>query len=482
VLLGDLGVAAEHRAAEPALRLEAPAGARDDPESRSRTWVRVWLARRGAAPYREAQVRTGAVLSILLVSAAARADRIVGFRVRGDSKVTERTMERLSHVATGDEVGPGDLPQIRAALLSSELFTAVDVALEPAAGGVVVIATVDDKHSWVAAPTLFVLPGSFAVGAGFAENDFRGEDEKILLYGQLGTRETFFYGTFLVPQLGDTHLFARVDVLPSYRVSDEYDNTDARSPVIVRTSTETYLDAGLLGGYRFAWWLASDVRLRGAWLHYADAHAPDGGALPPPEVGGWDISLETHTLFDARAHRFGVTSGPFVLLYSNVTVPLVSTYTYALGSLHGGYAWRLFGEHELEVRAAGDLGWHMPFRQEVTLGGASDMRGYAFHQLRGDTLAGGRAEYSVPLFRYRPLAFRALTFFDTGYLALRHGGGNTQRDYLPVQHGAWFRNAVGAGLRVYVKSVVLPLLGFDVGYGLESRSPEIYFELGLTDF
>ena len=210
------------------------------------------------------QVRAGVVLSILLTSTLARADRIVGFVVRGHSKVTQRTIERLSHVAIGDDVGPHDLPQIQTALLSSELFESVGVTLEPAAGGVLVVATAEDKHSWVAAPTLYVLPGNLAVGAGFAENDFRGEDEKILLYGQLGSRDTFFYGTFLEPQIGTTHLFARFDVLPSYRANDEYDNTNPRSAAIVRTSTETYLDAAVLGGYRFAWWLASDFRLRGA--------------------------------------------------------------------------------------------------------------------------------------------------------------------------------------------------------------------------
>jgi outer membrane protein assembly factor BamA len=427
-------------------------------------------------------VHVGVVLSILLVSTVARADRIVGFRVRGHSKVTERTLERLSHVALGDDVGPRDLPQIQAALLSSELFESIAVTLEPAAGGVVVVATVDDKHSWIAAPTVYILPGNRAVGVGFAENDFRGEDEKILLYGQLGTRDSFFFGTFLEPQIGDTHLFARFDLLPSFRVNDEYDNTHARTASIVRTSSETYLDAAVLGGYRFAWWLASDLRLRGAWLRYSSSHAPDGSALPPPEVGGWDISLESHTMLDARSHHYGVSSGPFALLYTNVTLPLVSTYRYAVATLGGGYAWRLAGEQELELRASGDVGWHLPFRQELTLGGASDMRGYAFHQLRGDALAVARAEYSIPLFLWPPFAFRALGFFDSGYIALRHAAGNTQRDYLPVEHGGWARNAFGAGLRIYVKSIVLPLVGFDVGYGLEGRSFEIYFELGLTDF
>jgi hypothetical protein len=33
-----------------------------------------------------------------------------------------------------------------------------------------------------------------------------------------------------------------------------------------------------------------------------------------------------------------------------------------------------------------------------------------------------------------------------------------------------------------VSTIVLPLLGFDVAWGIESHAPEYYFELGLTDF
>ena len=32
------------------------------------------------------------------------------------------------------------------------------------------------------------------------------------------------------------------------------------------------------------------------------------------------------------------------------------------------------------------------------------------------------------------------------------------------------------------KNVVLPLVGLDFGYGIEGHSPEVYFEVGLTDF
>jgi hypothetical protein len=96
--------------------------------------------------------------------------------------------------------------------------------------------------------------------------------------------------------------------------------------------------------------------------------------------------------------------------------------------------------------------------------------------------ATARAEYSIPLFKWRFLAFRALGFYDTGYVGF-HFRRPTDRDYLPNQLGAGYvRNDVGAGLRVYLENIVLPLLGFDLGYGLEGHSPEIYFEVGLTDF
>jgi outer membrane protein insertion porin family len=427
-------------------------------------------------------VKACAVILILTASTIANADRIVGFRVRGHSKVTERTIELLGHRALGDDVAPADIPEVTAALLSSELFETVVVTLEPTGGGTIVVATVEDKQSWIAAPTVYVLPGSYAVGAGFAESDFRGEDQKILLYLQVGNRETFFFGTYLDPKVAGSDFFLRFDLLPRYRVNDEYDNHDARAPAIVRTSAETYLDAAVLGGYRFAWWLASDLRLRGAWVEYRDARDPAGNALPPPELDGFDVSVESHTVIDARGHRYGVTWGPSALLYTNIAIPGLSAYDYDDAMLRASYAWRIFDEHELSISGSAEVGWHMPFQQELTLGGATDNRGYAYQQFRGDTEATARVEYSIPLFRWRPLAFRALGFFDSGYIAFQHGAGNTLRDYLPVELGHSVRDAVGAGLRVYIRSVVVPLLGFDIGYGIEGRSPEFYFELGLTDF
>jgi len=37
------------------------------------------------------------------------------------------------------------------------------------------------------------------------------------------------------------------------------------------------------------------------------------------------------------------------------------------------------------------------------------------------------------------------------------------------------------GTRLYLRQIVLPLLGLDFGYGLEARDFQIYLAIGLTD-
>jgi len=90
----------------------------------------------------------------------------------------------------------------------------------------------------------------------------------------------------------------------------------------------------------------------------------------------------------------------------------------------------------------------------------------------------------VPLFRWRWFSFRALGFLDSAYTGFHFTGSRSDRDYLAPEHAGqgWFRNDIGGGIRIYLNNIVLPLLGLDVGYGIEGKSPELYFEVGLTDF
>lgn len=431
-----------------------------------------------------------ALASVVAMTAAATAAPrpIVGFRMRGETKVTDRTGMYLSRHALGDRVDVEDIPELEQALLSSELFEQVTITLEDAPGGVIVVATVIDKHSWIVAPTLYLLSGARAFGVGFIENNLAGRNQKLAAYGQLGNRESVLFGTYLDPAVRGTRLTYRFDVYAYRRISNEYANPtdDATDDTIARATRTTYLGGGALVGWRFAWWLIGDVRPRGAYVQF-DAAEVDGepvGALPVAQTDGWDVSVQGRLTLDARQHRFGVTWGPYAQLMVDTTVPGLDDYGYSMGWLRAYHSWRLREAHQLELRGIVNLGRHLPFHEELTMGGVLDLRGYQVERFRGDVRTLLRVEYSVPIARWRTFDIRSLGFWDSGYSGLHSPRQSGDRAYLPG-HGdgvGWWRNDVGVGLRVYVRAIVLPLLGVDVAYGIEGRRPELYFQLGLTDF
>jgi outer membrane protein insertion porin family len=442
-----------------------------------------------ATPTLEPVTPTTPVPAVTPVPAAPAESRtLTGFVVRGESELKPRTVGYLAHVSIGDRISTADLPRIEQALLSSELFKTVSATLEPAPGepspGVVLVVTAVDKHSWIAAPAVYFLPGNLALGVGYAENNFRGLDQKFLLYGQIGTKTSLLFGSFLDPAYHGTQLTWRTDLYLFRREIAEYANPDAdpTSFAIERTTTATYLGGGALIGWNFLWWLAADLRLRGAYVYYRDAKDAADQSIAAPEKDGWDVTLQAHVTLDHRHHRYGVTWGSYAQLDLEPSVPGIDSYGYQLAMLRAYQSWRLFEEHELELRVHGNVGRHLPLHEDLTLGGVVDLRGYDIDQFRGDVRGVFRAEYSVPLFKWRFLAFRAIGFYDAGYVGFHYRRGS-DRAFLPSQLGdGYVRSDAGGGLRVYLNNIVLPLLGLDLGYGIEGHSPEIYFEVGLTDF
>jgi len=427
--------------------------------------------------------------------ARARADDskpLVGVRVRGDSKTTHETAMRLARVSLGDPITVDMLPELQAALLSSQLFKSVTVWVEDAPGGVILVATLEDKWSWVAAPTLYLLPDNWSVGVGYAENNLFGEDKKLLLYGQVGNINSLFFGTYLDPAFRGSKLQLRFDIYFVRRLIQEYVNDPAQPTdyTIARETLWTFADLGVLFGWRFYWWLTGDIRVKPGYSQFSKF-------TTRPERDGWDNSLQTRITLDHRQHRYGVTWGPYIQLITDVSVPGLDDYNYQLAAMRAYYSWRFFPEdphakgfiqrvgreHQLEFRTSLGIGRHLPLHEELTLGGVVDLRGYPVDMFRGDRRAAGRAEYSMQLAKWWMFSFRAIGFFDAGYVGF-HARDSQTRDYLPTQQdGAhWIRSAVGGGVRIYVGNVVLPLLGLDYAYGLEGQRHEVYFEVGLTDF
>ena len=56
-----------------------------------------------------------------------------------------------------------------------------------------------DKHRWVIAPAFYNQPTNIGGGIGFGENNLFGQNQKLLLYGQIATGDSFFIGAWVDP-------------------------------------------------------------------------------------------------------------------------------------------------------------------------------------------------------------------------------------------------------------------------------------------
>ena len=81
---------------------------------------------------------------------------------------------------------------------------------ENVAGGVRVHILVKDKHSWVIAPTFYNQPTNTGGGVGFGENNLFGLNQKLLLYAQVATGDSFFIGAWVIPSIGGSRVLRAV--------------------------------------------------------------------------------------------------------------------------------------------------------------------------------------------------------------------------------------------------------------------------------
>jgi outer membrane protein assembly factor BamA len=383
---------------------------------------------------------------------------------------------------------------VKSRLVSSGLFKDVEVYWTKADGGVAVHILAKDKHSWVIAPAAYNQPTNKGIGVGFGENNLFGLNQKLLLYGQIATGDSFFIGAWLIPSIGGTRLYGQLDTYLKSARNFEYEppssyliDREAGDLQPVRESRMHYYNLGGKLGVELWRGVKIDARLRGAKVSYPTSNVPDDPEMPLPAPGaeGYDISNEWNLTIDRRANWYGIQDGhKYNFSFEHSLPSLGSDFIYWMAGASAFKAIRVLERHNLIVKGSMNYGRNLPFQQEYVTGGTS-MRGWLNNEFRGNVRALANLEYSVPVFTIKGFSVRALTFFDSAYTTFtRTNAGDSQRDYLPkskVRGLDGFKNSVGVGTRFYLRQIVLPLLGLDFGYGLEARDFQIYLAIGLTD-
>jgi outer membrane protein assembly factor BamA len=446
----------------------------------------------------------------LTAARVGAADTIRDIVVEGNTKTTTATVELIARIEVGDDWTSDMLERIKHDLVSSGLFRDVDGFYEPCgptstppceAAGVRVHLTVHDKHSWVIAPAFYNQPTNTGGGIGFGENNLFGENQKLLLYGQIATGDSFFIGAWVIPSIHGSAFYAQLDTYLKTSRIIEYEPAHGYTdiPAPLRQSRMNYLNAGAKLGVDLFHGLKLDARLRGAHVTFQDVSSltKDLAKLGPattdvnhpakPGKEGWDISNEISLAIDRRADWYGVRTGYRYQASVEYSVPrLGSDFHYQIYNLSLWKGVQVLERHNLTAQASINVGHHLPFQQEFTMGGTS-MRGYLNDQFRGDLHVATNLEYSLPLFSLAGLSIRGLGFLDSGYTTFLTSDTNLERNYLARSARgdnstlAPFKNSVGVGTRLYLRQIVIPLLGVDFGYGLEARDFQLYLAIGLTN-
>jgi outer membrane protein insertion porin family len=463
-------------------------------------------------------VSLAALMALGLAWAAPRRALAVGeaitdVRVLDNQRTEETTVRSIAGVTIGDTLEADTLDVVRERLNTTGLFADVNVWWEPNGSGVRVNISVKDKFPWAPLPTASYSSNNKSLGVIFVHGNLFGRGKQLVLGGRLATIDSGLTVAYRDPSLFGTWMYWQLQGILQRQVVPEYDNY---GPGATLANPIEFRETKLFSyGFEPAFGIAffRRVKTQVAWHLEKFSYFGPGSddpttgtpivqATQPGTIGVGRAGLS----FDFRAREFAVMTGEALsgaLDYASPTFGSDFTYWRAGASWEQGI--KFFKSHNFIYSAGATAGHNLPFWSENTAGGPN-LRGYLGEQFRGDTQLWGKAEYHFPLFSIGSLDFRALGFYDVAAIWFRdvpsepmftdpNNPTNPNLTYtqratsdgrtfpsIPGESGFnWSRNVhndVGGGLRFFLRSVAVPLIGFDAGYGLESGSWQFILVIG----
>jgi outer membrane protein assembly factor BamA len=436
------------------------------------------------------------VAGVLAVPSAALAvgETITDVRILDNQRTEESTVRSIAGVSIGDTMETDTLERVRERLNTAGLFSDVNVWWEQHGEGVRVNVAVKDKFPWAPVPTASWSANNRSLGLVFVHGNLFGRGKQMLFGGRLADVDSGVALAYRDPSLFGSWIYWQLQGVLQKQTIPEYDNSiDAPDTALRETHMTAYGVDTVVG---IAW--MRRVRTQIGWqiqrVNVNGSDVPEFMDMPqmpyngPAAAQGATVGIGRASIsFDFRAREFAVMTGTALGGGIDLASPSfggqLDYWRASVGLEHGT---KLFKSHNFIYSAYAGVGNRLPFWNEFT-GGGSNLRGYLFQQFRGDSQVSGKVEYHFPLFSVASLDFRALAFYDVAAVWFRNlppidplAGPRTSttrdaRNYLDATEQGFsakrdIHNDVGGGLRFFLRSVAIPLVGFDAGYGLEART------------
>jgi outer membrane protein assembly factor BamA len=459
-------------------------------------------------------------LLCLLASTRAYAQRevITDVRVENAVRTNVETILSISGLTIGEVLETDTLDMARQRLNSSGMFASVDVYFEPYQEGVRVAILVSEKFPWAPLPTFSYSPGNVSAGGLLVHGNLFGRGKRGVIGGRVSNVDSGALIAYEDPAvLGSWGFFTLKGRYQSQTIP-EYSNTNLPAMPLLPMRNTRLRSYGFDASVGVAWfrrvrtsfgWIidrndvtASEVELQNPLA--VQALAPQGGPPPAATQGARRGSITVNLTFDFRAREQAIMYGNalgFGLEYAARRWGSEESARYWKASVSYEHGIRFFRRHNLVARVGGITGVNLPLWSENSAGG-TNLRGYLYRQFQGDTHIYSQVEYHFPIFGLFGLDVRGLVFCDAAAIWFRrlpevvvvpgdpnrteYARRNDGRQFLPPEYlrpgfkaNEDIHSSAGAGLRFHLRTVAMPLVGFDVGNGIGTKDVRIILVLGV---
>lgn len=456
------------------------------------------------------------VMVLICVFAAtpafAQEEIITDVQVKGALRTSEQTVRSISGIDIGDPLRNNTLDRARERLHTSGMFADINVYWEPHGVGVRVIIVVKEKFPWAPLPTFSYSPGDISAGGLIAHGNLFGLGKRGLIGGRVSTVNSGAVAGYEDPAVFGSWGYFTLKGKYQSQTIPEYGNVDHPGMPLAPirdTNLRTYgfeVTAGVAWFRRVrtavGWNIdRNDIRtsIPNPDNPVALGLAPD--YLPASTKSARRGSAVANLTFDFRARERAVMYGNslgFNLEYAAPRWGSQSNLWYWKASVSYEHGIRFFRWHNLIIRTGAIAGQNLPLWSENSAGG-TNLRGYLYRQFQGDSHVLAQIEYHFPLFSLWQLDVRGLLFSDNAAIWWRqlpqkvigpsgevYAERTDGRQFLPPEFlvqgfksSRDIHSSAGAGLRFYLRTVAVPLVGIDVGNGIGTKDIRVILVLGV---